>query len=111
MESAVYYISELPKLPVPNDLFDVRFIHSENMTVAFNVLKKGAIVPEHAHLHETIDYVLEGRLDLKIGEHTTRMEAGTVARVPSHIPHSAYAVTDCRVVNIFYPAREDFKEG
>lgn len=109
MNSAVFNVADLPKLGVPDDRFDVRFIHSENMTVAFNVLKKGAIVPDHTHLHETIDFVMEGSLDMKINGQTTRMEAGTVARVPSNILHGAYAVTDCKVINIFYPARDDFK--
>jgi hypothetical protein len=37
------------------------------------------------------------------------MNAGSVARVPSIIRHSAKAVSDCKVINFFYPAREDFR--
>jgi len=95
-------------LPVQNNLFDVRFISTDNITVAFNLLKKGAAVPLHEHLHETIDYVLEGELEMTIDEETVLMQAGMVARVPSHTPHSARAASDCKVINIFYPVREDF---
>jgi quercetin dioxygenase-like cupin family protein len=108
MSKHFYYFSELPKLDVPNDLFDVRFISTANITVAFNILKAGAEVPAHEHLHETIDYVEEGQLEVEIDGQTRRMLAGMVARIPSHVRHSARAITDCKVVNIFYPVREDF---
>jgi quercetin dioxygenase-like cupin family protein len=103
-----FEFSELPKLAVPDDRFDVRFIHTNNITVAFNELKAGAEVPMHQHIHETIDYVQEGILLMTIGSETIQMEAGFVARVPSNVLHSAKAVCDCKVINFFYPAREDF---
>lgn len=103
-----FQLSELPKLDVPNNLFNVRFIHADNITVAFNELKAGAEVPVHTHVHETIDYIQEGTIQMTIGNETIEMRAGSVARVPSNMPHSAIAVTDCKVINIFYPARRDF---
>lgn len=103
-----FQLSELSKLPVSDNRFDVRFIHTDNITVAFNEMKAGAEVPAHTHVHETIDYIQEGALQMTIGEETFEMHAGAVARVPSNIPHSAKAVTDCKVINFFYPAREDF---
>jgi quercetin dioxygenase-like cupin family protein len=104
-------LSELPKLSVPNDLFDVRFIHTDNITVAFNKLKAGAEVPSHQHIHETIEYVQEGELEMKIGTETVQMNGGTVARIPANTPHSAKAITNCCVINFFYPARDDFKSA
>jgi quercetin dioxygenase-like cupin family protein len=104
-----FKISELPKMVVPSDLFEVRFVHTDNITVAFNELKAGAEVPVHQHINEAIDYLQEGELEMTIGDETARMNTGTVVRVPSGIPHSAKAITDCRVINVFYPAREDFK--
>lgn len=108
MAQHFFYYSQLPELPVPGDLFDVRFISTANITVAFNTLKAGAEVPLHDHVHETIDYIQEGELEMSIGNETVRMYAGMVARVPSNIAHSARAITNCRVINIFYPVREDF---
>jgi quercetin dioxygenase-like cupin family protein len=108
MGQRFFYYTQLPSLAVPNDLFDVRFISTNNITVAFNTLKAGAEVPVHEHIHETIDYIQEGELEMTIGDETIRMFAGMVARVPSSIPHSARAITHCKVINIFYPVREDF---
>jgi quercetin dioxygenase-like cupin family protein len=109
MDQHFFEQSALPALPVPNDMFDVRFISTENITVAFNILKAGAEVPLHEHLHETIDHIQEGVLEMRVGNETVFLKAGMVAKVPSHVPHSARAITDCRVINIFYPVREDFK--
>ena len=108
MEQYFFDYGTLPALPVQSDLFDVRFISTNNITVAFNLLKKGAAVPLHKHLHETIDYIQEGELEMTIDGKTVLMQAGMVARVPGNIPHSALAISDCRVINIFYPVREDF---
>jgi quercetin dioxygenase-like cupin family protein len=106
-----FQLSELPKLVVPDKRFNVHFINTDNITVAFNELKAGAEVPLHTHVHETIDYIQEGTLQMTIGEERVEMPAGAVARVPSNIPHSAKAVTDCKVINIFYPARQDFNSA
>ncbi len=103
-----FEFSELTKLEVSDDRFDVRFVHTDNITIAFNELKAGAEVPAHTHIHETIDYIQEGTLEMKIGNEIVAMNAGAVARVPSNVLHSARAVTDCKVINVFYPMREDF---
>lgn len=110
MKQAIFNYDSLPKLKVNNKLFDVRFVSTQHITVAFNTLKKGATVPLHEHIHETIDFVQEGELEMTIGKETVLMHAGMVARVPSNVPHSAIAVTDCKVINVFYPVREDFEE-
>jgi quercetin dioxygenase-like cupin family protein len=104
-----FKFSELPKLAVHDERFDVRFMHAANITVAFNELKAGAEVPGHQHLHETIDYIQEGTLEMTIGDETIQMKTGDVARVPSNVWHKAKAVSDCKVINFFYPMREDFK--
>ena len=109
MEQRFFYFSQLPKLFAPDDRFDTRFISTENLTVAFNIMKAGAAVPQHEHVHETIDYIQEGELEMTVGDQSIRLFAGMVARVPSNIPHSARAITQCKVINIFYPARTDFK--
>ncbi|MBC7777629.1 MAG: cupin domain-containing protein [Phycisphaerae bacterium] len=104
----IFKLSELPKLAVPSDLFNVRFIHADSVTVAFNELKIVAEVPSHQHIHETIDFVQEGMLQMTIGDETVEMNAGSVARVPSNVWHGAKALSDCKVINFFYPVRDDF---
>ena len=104
-----FKLSELPRLDVLSNLFDVRFISTDNISVAFNEVAAGAEVPLHRHIHETIDILQEGEMEMTIGNDTVRMTAGTVVTVPSNVPHSARILKASKVINIFYPAREDFK--
>jgi quercetin dioxygenase-like cupin family protein len=91
--------------------FKARFVHSEAMTLAFVEVDAGASLPEHAHVHEQITTLLEGRFDLIISGQMHRMEAGDVCVIPSGVPHSGHAHTDCRLMDVFNPVREDFKKG
>ena len=105
----VFSITGLPQLDVPDERFKVHFIHAGNITVAFNELKEGAIVPLHSHEHETIDIVLEGELAMTIDAETVIMEGGEVCKISPNRLHGAMALTDCKVINIFYPRRDDFQ--
>jgi hypothetical protein len=37
------------------------------------------------------------------------MPAGTVHVIPSMVPHSALAITDCKIIDSFAPARDDYR--
>jgi quercetin dioxygenase-like cupin family protein len=104
-----FKVSELPKLDIRGDLFDVRFISTDNISIAFNEVAAGAEVPLHQHVHETIDILQEGEMEMTIGDDTVFMTAGTVVKVPSNVPHSARIIKPSKVINIFYPVRDDFK--
>ena len=86
-----------------------QFVHSDNMTLAYWSLEKNAQVSEHAHVHEQVVNVLAGTLELTIDGETRRLHPGDVVLVPSNASHGARAVTFCRVLDVFYPVREDFR--
>ncbi|PKV52535.1 Cupin domain-containing protein [Aquimarina sp. MAR_2010_214] len=89
--------------------FKGKFIHTEHTTLAFWEIKKGAVLPLHSHIHEQTTQVLEGKLELTIGEETNIYENGFVAVIPPNVVHSGIALTDCRVLDTFSPVREDYK--
>src|SRR5262245_3692355 len=89
--------------------FKGRFIHSEHMTVAYWRIKAGATIPLHNHVHEMIVNVIEGELELTIAGETKKMSAGMAAIIPSNVPHTAKGITDCFVIDMFSPVREDYK--
>jgi hypothetical protein len=37
------------------------------------------------------------------------MEEGEVAVIPSNIKHSGKTITDCYIIDVFYPVREDYR--
>ena len=86
-----------------------RFVHTENNTIGFVELEAGALLPEHAHLHEQPTLVNDGKLDLIIDGKTNILEPGMVITIPSNILHSARAITSCKVTDVFCPVREDYK--
>ncbi|MBN2124053.1 MAG: cupin domain-containing protein [Deltaproteobacteria bacterium] len=87
----------------------VRFIHSGNMTFAYWDLEPGVGVPEHSHPHEQVAHVLEGEFDLTVDGETQRLSPGCVVIIPPHAVHSGGSVTTCRVLDVFYPVREDYR--
>ena len=86
-----------------------RFVHGDNITMAYWDIDEGAGIPEHAHVHEQVVSVVEGQLELTIGGESRVLDAGTVLVIPSNVPHAARAVTACRVIDTFQPVREDYR--
>ncbi len=86
-----------------------KFVHSENMTVAMWKIDKGAELPEHKHPHEQIAIVIEGEFELTISEKIKKVTNGIVAVIPPNAVHKGRAITDCKIIDVFYPVREDYK--
>ena len=105
-----YRWDDMPKENV-TEMLDRRLITGDRMMLAHVYLKKGAIVPRHAHENEQLTYILEGALRFWIGEdesETIDVRAGEVLHIPSHVPHKAEALEDTLDVDIFSPPRQDW---
>lgn len=89
--------------------FKGRFVHSDSMTIGSWNVSEGAVMPEHAHPHEQIFTLLEGKFELTIRGESKVQNPGAVAVIPSNVPHSGRAITPCRVIDVFCPVREDMK--
>ncbi|MBI5856856.1 MAG: cupin domain-containing protein [Sphingobacteriales bacterium] len=85
------------------------YAHGESMTLGYVELKAGSIIPLHQHIHEQITYIIEGELDMVIGGVACSLTAGMYSIILSNTPHSAIAKSDCKVIDAFSPAREDYK--
>ncbi|MDU8885265.1 cupin domain-containing protein [Yeosuana sp. MJ-SS3] len=86
-----------------------RYFHTDSTTIGFVDIEKGAILPAHSHMHEQTTQVTEGKLEMTIDGITQILEPGTILLIPSNAVHSAVALTDCKVTDIFCPVREDYK--
>ena len=89
--------------------YRAKFIHSENMTMAFWDIDAGAALPEHTHPHEQISNVTEGTFELTINGETHHLRPNSVIIIPGNAPHHGKAITDCKITDIFYPIREEYK--
>jgi len=86
------------------------YIHGDAMTMGMVVIKAGSILPLHQHVQEQITFIAEGQLDMVIGGERVSLTAGMMQVIPSNVPHSAVAVTDCKVIDAFNPVREDYRQ-
>ncbi len=89
--------------------FTARLIHTENMTIGYFNIKAGSVLPQHYHVHEQVSNVLSGEFEMNIDGQSQLLTPGQVAVIPSGVPHSGRAVTDCVILDVFNPVREDYK--
>jgi len=89
--------------------FRARLVHTDRVSHSWVDIDAGGAFPEHHHPHEQVVSVLEGELELTAGGVTHRLTPGTVFVIPPNVPHSGRAITDCRVLDAFSPAREDYR--
>lgn len=89
--------------------YTARFIHTEQMTIAFWEVEAGAVMPMHHHFHEQTSQVLEGKFELTINGTPKIYEPGFVAIIPSNVTHGGVAITACKLLDVFCPVREDYK--
>lgn len=90
--------------------FSGKMIHTDNMTLAYWDIKAGSILPEHSHVHEQVAaQVIAGEFELTLEGETQLMRAGDIAVIPSNVKHSGRAITDCQLLDVFSPAREDYQ--
>ena len=69
----------------------------------------GIQIPNHAHLHEQVGYVVSGRVRLTIDGESFELGPGDSYRAPSSVPHGALTLEPSVVVDTFSPPREDYR--
>jgi len=89
--------------------FRGRFVHSETMTFVHWTIAAGAALADHAHPHEQVANVIAGQFELTIDGETQTLGPGTVGIIPANARHSGRALTECRIIDVFYPIREDYR--
>ena len=86
-----------------------RVVHTERTSQSFVEIQAGASFPQHQHPHEQTVNMLEGELEIVVGSETHRLTPGQVLVIPPDVPHSGRALTNCRVLDVFAPTRDDYR--
>lgn len=89
--------------------YTARFVHTEHMTFSFLEVKAGSASAEHSHPQEQVAMLTEGEFELTIEGTPVRFGPGSVIVIPSNVRHSGLAITDCKLMDVFTPVREDFR--
>ena len=96
-----------PIRPVPG--CQMRTPFGQHLMLSFLEMADGAEVPLHSHPHEQGGILINGTVDLTIGDETRRVEAGAMYIIPPNVPHRAVAVNGpATILDCFSPVREDY---
>ena len=85
------------------------YAHGDKMTLGYVEIKAGSNLAEHKHEHEQITYIISGEMDMIVGGTIYHLKTGMYHVIPSNVLHGAHAITDCKVIDVFNPVREDYK--
>ncbi|MEO0734761.1 MAG: cupin domain-containing protein [Bacteroidota bacterium] len=106
-----YFVNKEKNLPAQEVWPGIvgHLIHTEQSTIADFRIAAGVVLPEHAHPHEQTSTVLEGTFRFVVGDEERICGPGDVAVIPGDVPHLGEAITDCRILDVFAPVREDYR--
>jgi quercetin dioxygenase-like cupin family protein len=82
--------------------------HSNNLMLTEHTLEKGAILPDHKHIHEQLVYLLKGEIMIDMAGERLNVIAGDSLVIPSNVSHKVTALTKSIALDIFSPARQDY---
>jgi quercetin dioxygenase-like cupin family protein len=91
------------------EMLSRKVVSGERQTLVQVYVKRGCLVPRHAHDSEQMTYVLQGALKFVIegGDEITVRE-GEVLLIPSGVLHQAEALEDTFELDVFSPTRREW---
>lgn len=96
----------------PMPLLERWRIVGEHAMISHVLLRKGCVVPMHAHDNEQFACVLTGELRFVLNAENgpdrreVVVRAGEVLLLPANVPHAAEAIQETLVLDIFSPPSE-----
>ncbi|MBC8506469.1 MAG: cupin domain-containing protein [Anaerolineales bacterium] len=97
-----------PKELVPG--INARTFWGENMLIAVVDLDPDTHMPRHSHHHEQLGNVIQGQMELTIGDEKRLVKPGDVYIIPSGVEHEAQTFDESvKVIDVFSPVREEYK--
>ena len=82
-----------------------RYFNSQSMTFGHYVFDAGAVIQMHNHPQEEVWNILEGEVEMTIGNVTRRAGPGFVGIVPPGTPHAVKAITNGKAIVVAHPVR------
>jgi len=89
-----------------------RRVIGEQAMISLVILEKGCDVPSHAHPNEQFAHMVRGRCRFGLGEpgssdyYEVELTAGEILHLPGGVPHSAFAIEECEIMDILAPPSE-----
>src|SRR6266481_1477597 len=90
------------------EMLSRKIITGEREMLTQIYLKRGCLVPLHAHESEQMTYVLQGALKFLIGGEEVTVREGEVLHIPARLAHQAEALEDTFELDFFSPVRREW---
>jgi quercetin dioxygenase-like cupin family protein len=91
-----------------NEMMSRKTLAGERQMLAQTYLKRGALVPLHAHDSEQMTYVLQGALRFDVAGEAIVVREGEVLHIPAGVSHQAEALEDTFELDVFSPVRTEW---
>ena len=88
------------------EMLSRKIVSGEREMLVQVYIKRGCLVPMHAHDSEQMTYVLQGALKFLINGEEITVREGEVLHIPSWVPHQAEALEDTFELDVFSPIRQ-----
>ena len=83
-------------------------VHGDKTLMGQFKLAKGSIIPTHSHPHEQTGIIISGKLRFVVEGEIMDVESGDSWCLLGGVGHSAEALEDSVVIEVFAPVREDY---
>ena len=87
------------------EMLSRKVIVGEREMLVQSYVKRGCLVPVHAHDSEQMTYVLQGALKFVVAGEEITVREGEVLHVPAGVAHHAEALEDTFELDVFSPPR------
>jgi len=90
------------------ELLSRKIVSGDREMIVQVYVKRGCLVPMHAHESEQMTYVLQGAVKYLVAGEEIVVREGEVLHIPSGVEHQAEALEDTFELDIFSPIRRDW---
>ncbi|HWO43848.1 MAG TPA: cupin domain-containing protein [Candidatus Eisenbacteria bacterium] len=90
--------------PMNGELLVKPLIKGDQMTFLEIHYQPGVGAPMHVHSHESLAYVVKGKVKMTVGQDVYTLGPGDVCRHPRGVPHAVEGIEESVVVEIKSPA-------
>ena len=100
--------ADAPKIEMFPGFWRQTLVYGPSLMLCLFTLRKGACLPERTHPHIQAGYLISGGAELTVAGDVCVMRPGSSYMVASNQPHSARAIEDSLVIDVFSPCREEY---
>lgn len=101
--------TNIPPIEFLEGIFRRTMVYNDDLMLCHFILEKDAEVPLHSHKEHQVGYIIKGKLKFFTENREFLAKEGDSYIFASNEKHGAIVVEDSEVIDVFNPAREDYK--